>query len=446
MRTAPFDLLHAIRSTIRADSDPSRQALFATLTRSRASAGAARRVHAWLGTSWLSTAFVSLYGLRAFLSVHAPRREPFLLTIAVHANAARQVDRVAGWFPDRDCARVASGSRGVARPAIVARLMSLVLSGSRVWRALRIIHRVNGRYDFLVTCRTAACVAWYARGDSILRRNRPHVVVVSSDTNPEEVAFTAAARARRVPTVFIAHSFPTPNSPPLVFDLSLLEGEAALAARRRRGRVAGDVYLLGLEGPSSPMQPERLAVASPVIGIFTPKAVSWSCLAEVIEGCRSRIGAREIVIRWHPSMLEPPRLDHVVPDPSGLSISAPSDTLDEVAARCSWIIADLNSNVHLPVLRLGIPTIAIAGLGGHRDTNEDVCGFLANGVVYPPVDSIASLSLEDAATFYGPGYETRLARYDAAYLRDAAGLEAGARGAIERLARSRTPAGGSHEA
>ena len=38
-------------------------------------------------------------------------------------------------------------------------------------------------------------------------------------------------------------------------------------------------------------------------------------------------------------------------------------SLADVARTCDWVIADENSNVHLEVLKLGIPTLAIRRLG-----------------------------------------------------------------------------------
>ena len=62
-------------------------------------------------------------------------------------------------------------------------------------------------------------------------------------------------------------------------------------------------------------------------------------------------------------MLEEPRLDEWLADTSGIVESARTADLTDVAQRCDWVIADENSGVHLPVLKLGIPTIAIKNLG-----------------------------------------------------------------------------------
>ena len=41
------------------------------------------------------------------------------------------------------------------------------------------------------------------------------------------------------------------------------------------------------------------------------------------------------------------------------------------------MIADENSNVHLPVLKLGIPTVAVKGLGLYPESRSDMYGFAA---------------------------------------------------------------------
>src|SRR4029078_2595344 len=132
-------------------------------------------------------------------------------------------------------------------------------------------------------CRSSAAIAWYARTKALLSEHRPGAILVSSDSNPEEVGFTAAGAASGVPRIFVSHAYPTPFSPPLNFDLSILEGEAAVRARQRRGAGAGDVVLAGVEGDSAPLDLARFDRAKPVIGIFTPKAISWPALAAVID-------------------------------------------------------------------------------------------------------------------------------------------------------------------
>ena len=263
------------------------------------------------------------------------------------------------------------------------RLVS-VASVRALSRSLRIIRALDRRYGFLVACRSAAAIAWYARTKHILVEHRPGAVLVSSDSNPEEVGFTAAAAALAIPRVFVSHAYPTPFSPPLNFSLSILEGDAAVRSRMRSGSISGDVVLAGVDGDSAPLDLGRFDRKTPVIGIFTPKAISWPTLAAIIDDCRRVCGASRIVIRWHPSRSNTPiRHLHSLSDLSGVEESPMSAALPDVARRCDWVIADENSNVHLPVLKLGIPTVVVKGLGLYPESRSDMYGFAAAGIVFP---------------------------------------------------------------
>jgi hypothetical protein len=216
----------------------------------------------------------------------------------------------------------------------------------------------------------------------------------------------------------------------LDFSLSILEGEAAVDARRRRGPIKGEILLAGIEGDSAPMDPERFKRANPAIGIFAPKAIAWPVMAATIEDCRRLFNARQIVIRWHPNMLEPPRLDRVLKDLSGIVESPRTAVLSDVVRQCDWVIADENSNVHLPVLKLGVPTIAIKRLGRYPESRADLYGFAAGRVVFPPVTSIRDVRADALVTFFSHGWRARFQQYDASYLRPCDAIGSEVRGAI----------------
>jgi hypothetical protein len=406
-------LLRAIRIVIRADSDPVRQALFANLRQSSIAARLVFTLHEALGRGSLAALLVSCYGGIFFLTI-CPNRNAGarILVVARHANARRQVRRVASWVGEQRCGWVGTGVGGVRGPYGFARR-----TVQRFRRAFRIVRRVDRTYGFLVACRVAGAVAWYSRASAILASRKPSAVLVSSDSNPEELGFASAARARGIPTVFISHAYPTPLSPVLDFSLSILEGEAEVQARSRKGPIRGRVVCAGLEGESAPLDVMRVERPNPVVGIFTPKAVSWPTLAAIIADCRQHLHARQIIIRWHPSMIEPPRLGHVLADLTGIVESSPKATVWEVAGLCDWVIADENSGVHLPVLKLGIPTVAIKHLGLYPDSRSDLYGFAANDIVYPAISSIREVSAASLEAFFSGQWAARFQKYDAAYLR-----------------------------
>jgi hypothetical protein len=425
-------LLRAVRVVVRADSDPARQALFRNLKQASLPVRLVVSLHDLLSGTIGATLLVACYGLGFFLSIAPPlnRRARFLL-IARHANARRHVARVAAWIGEQECGWVGTRAWPLGRGGLAVR---------RAGRVLDIIRRIDRRHGFLVSSRVAALVAWYSRGRSIIAAGKPEAVIVSSNSNPEEVGITSAARALRVPTVFIAHAYPTPFSPPLDFSLSILEGEGAVQAYCRKGPITGQVLLAGLDGESAPLDVSRMRRERPVIGLFTPKAIAWPTFKDIVDDCRNHCGSSRIVIRWHPSMLEPPRLGNIIDDLADIRETPRSATLEEVAAQCDWVVADENSGVHLPVLRLGIPTIPVKRLGLYPPTHSDLYGFVANRVVYPAVAAIREVQVDELAEFYSGGWTARFQRYDASYLRPSAITAEEVRRVIAGLSRPASPA------
>ncbi len=432
-----LSLLRVLRTVIRADSDPARQALFGNLMRSRRSVRLVYRLHERLGGGRAAALLVSCYGLAAFLGVAPPRnRRARVVALAVHENARYQVSRLIEWIGAADCDWVRSGVRALVRPAGVAAAAALVARGGAA-APFRVVRAIDRRHGFLVACRAAAAIAWYGRARALLAAHRPGAVLVSSDSNPEEIAFVAAARALAIPQVFVSHAYPTPYSPPLDFTLSILEGTAAVDARRRKGPVRGDVLLAGIFGESAPIDVGRFARPTPVIGVFTPKAIAWPAFAAVIDDCRRHYRAARIVIRWHPSMLEPPRLAAVLGDVAGVVESPRGASLVEDARQCDWVVADENSNVHLPVLKLGIPTIAVRRLGLYPDSRSDLYGFIAAGVVFAAADRLRDVDPATLAAFFSECWPARFREYDASYLRATEVARSEVRHAIGRLVEPR---------
>jgi hypothetical protein len=426
-------LLRVVRLVIRLDSDPARQALFAKLVQARRLVRLAFRAHERIAGSWASALLISCYGFATFLRVARPRRRGArVLIVASHVNARQHVTRIAGWIGDAECAWVRTGLHALLTRSVFGGI-ALLLSRRRVIEALRIIRWIDARHGFLVSCRAAGAIAWYARSKAILDAYRPAAILVSSDSHPEEMGFALAARTLGVSQIFVAHAYPTAISPPLDFSLSILEGEAAVEARRRKGLIKGAVVLAGVEGDSQPMDASRLVRPNPVIGIFPPKAISWDTMAAVIEECRRHYQARHIVIRWHPNMLEPPQLTRLLGDVRDIVETPRSGTVQDAARQCDWVVGDENSNVHLPVMKLGIPTIAVRHLGVYSESRSDQYGFVASGIVYPPLDAIRDVDPQAVIAFYTTCWATRFARHDAAYFRSSAAVGADVQAAVRAL-------------
>ena len=94
----------------------------------------------------------------------------------------------AGDFVDRPgrLRLAAHGAGALFSPSSAAGIVVLVTRG-RLVTAFRVVRRIDRRHGFLVSCRAAAAIAWYARSKEILSRHRPGAVLVSGDSHPEEV-------------------------------------------------------------------------------------------------------------------------------------------------------------------------------------------------------------------------------------------------------------------
>lgn len=430
-------LLRAVQIVIRTDSDPARQALFTAMLKDSLAARVVSRVHGMMGRR-AAALLVSVYGVAAYLMTAPPRRRgAHIAVLARHANARRQVTIVGSWIGADECGTLRTGRAALISGSMLSALAGAIGAG-RLAQIFRIVGRIDRRFGFLVACRVAGAIGWYARSRRILQAQRPAGVLVSSDAQPEELAFVAAARRVGIPTIFASHAYPTPLSPPLAFNLSILEGEAEAEARRRIGPVRGAIVLAGIPGESAAMDASRLSRSAPAIGIFTPKAVSWPVLRSIITECRQHCGARRIVIRWHPSMLERPHLDDLAGGPGELVVSPAEARLVDVARDCDWVIADENSHVHLPVLKLGIPTVAFR-LGVYPESRADQYGLIASRIVFPRMQTLADLDVASASAFFSECWADRFARYDAAYLRPANAIADDVRSAVWRVCGGEEP-------
>ena len=432
-------LLRVVRTVIRADSDPTRQILFANLMEAQLVVRLVYGVHTRVRGTWAGAALVSCYGLAALLTSAPARNERArVVVLAKHQNARRQVARIVSWIGAAECGWVRTGPRALLSGSSLGGV-ALGLSQRRLRRTVRVMSGIDRRHGFLVSCRAAGAIAWYGRAKAMLSAHRPGAILVSSDSNPEEVGFDGAARALAIPRVFVSHAYPTPLSPPLDFSLSILEGEAAVNARRQKGPIRGDVLLGGIEGESAALDSSRFSRPHPTVGIFTPKAIAWPALIAVIDDCRHYFAASRIIMRWHPSMLQPPRLASQLDDDTGIVESPRTATLEEVTRQCDWVVADENSNVHLQVLKLGTPTVAVSGLGLYPKSHADQYGFAANGIVYPPVSSIRDVDPAGLAAFFAGAWATRFRQYDASYLRPPEEVAAEVRHAILGLVDGAAP-------
>ena len=222
-------LFKVLRDVTHADSDPVRQALFEHLRKTNPVVKLVWQIHRRLGPSHLSSLMVFLFGVKSYLTPEVSVRDANkALVVTVHENSRKQARQIASWIGEESVAWLRLGPRQLLSPGTYGRLFK-ALPRCRTWmRFYRMADRANRRHDFLISCRATSALFSYVRAREIFQRFAPSGVILSSDSNPEPLAFARAASAFGIPTVFISHAYPTPVSPGLQFTLSILEGEAAL--------------------------------------------------------------------------------------------------------------------------------------------------------------------------------------------------------------------------
>lgn len=412
-------LLKALRAAIHADSSPTRQDIFNTLRQKNALINFVISTHKLLGKSYFSTAMVSIYGLKSLLFMYpdSSNHRPEIVSIASQKNARRRLAEIREIIGPSYINDLNVGKSAVLRLDNLKYIHENLFYQKKITKLFNVIHQINRRYDFLVSCRTTSVIGCYIRARRHLVSLRPHAVLFASDSNPEELGLIYSAQSLMTPTIFASHAYPTSLSLPLEYDLSILEGQAALEKYKEKSQPSGKAILAGLSGPSRPMNVSGLQKKEPVVGIFTPKTVNWPEFTKIINECHAVYNAQSVLIRWHPSLLERRPIKDLVTNPDRVIETSVKESAGGVAQVCDWVITDANSNVHLDVLKMGTPTISVEGMRPMREENSDIYGFVANGLIYPPVSSLAELDMQKVTVFYSGRWVDKFRYYDANYLR-----------------------------
>lgn len=414
-----IQLLKATRASISADSSSTRQDIFKTLVRNNPIINLVVILHNFLDGTFLSTLMVSLYGIKSAIKMMPPSSvtSQTILSIASQSNAGRKIQEISEIIGGDTIKPINLTSKSIMTKSTMLYLISALASAKLLIKYFKTIDVINNKYDFLVSCRVASTIGSYLRSDFILSRSPANCVMVSSDSNPEELGTIYSAKNLSKKVIYLSHAYPTALSSPLEYDLSIVEGQAALDQYARKAEPIGNVLLAGLPGESRYMKSELLLKANPIIGIFTPKTLNWEIFNSIINECLFDLNAKEILIRWHPSLLDHKSIKSIIVSDGRVKDTPTNYTAAQVADYCDWIITDANSNVHLDVLRIGKPTISIQGLRPLRHENNDIYEFVSNGLIFPPAKCIKEIDLKDASIFYSGEWCNNLKYYDANYLK-----------------------------
>jgi hypothetical protein len=403
----------AVKIVAKKDAGAFRQQIFAELTRRKWVIRFVMSVHRILGKSWLSTALVALYGLKSFMAIGMPRVHGSILTTARYRNEERQLDYLSQVCGKGLFSRIDLNLATLFNPFNWGAALLALLRPHGVARYLKIVHQYNQGGDFLVACRVASTVGYFARFLRLLKGSSATATLVTSDSNPYAMGLSYAGRALGLKSIYITHGH-IPDSPPVLdFDLSILDGQAVLDVYRESGPEPGVVVFKGAEGDYRPMDVSGLQNShSMTVGVFLSLLVDWESFANVLERLQSTLNPKKLILRLHPNQLMQDPIAHKIAARwDNLRLSNGHSILNDDAGECDLVFA-AGSSCHLSVLKFGVPTVSLSGLDV---VPHDFYRFIGRGIV-PHVDTIDELDVAWVGNFFSqPDWVARFHVFDAAY-------------------------------
>lgn len=216
----------------------------------------------------------------------------------------------------------------------------------------------------------------------MLRQQLPGSLTFSNDHNVKNRALLHAARKLGIPTIYLQHASVSADFPPLLFDLSLLDGKDALDKYRQSGPVAGRTELTGI-AKFDPYAQKRKPVPARVgsIGICANLQDDAQGLITVAKRILAKLPHVKVNFRAHPRDQRHFDLPRQVYE---------SDTRKEkifdFLLRCDVIVA-CNTSTHLEAITMNIPSIYFE-FG--PVSISDYYGYVRNGLV-PHARNISDL-------------------------------------------------------
>ncbi|MDX6771081.1 MAG: hypothetical protein SF051_16235 [Elusimicrobiota bacterium] len=404
------ELLQALRIVRRKDSDEFRQFVFAELSSRKPGI---RAVLAVYGASpfFLKAAMVWLWGFASTLKLRGIESATTALAVYAYRNEERQIEFIADSFKGLELQKIKVEAFRIGHLLNLAGSLKLVNL-----KQFRLAARFAKRNDFLVSCRLAETLMFYAKAVVELRDSGVKLVVVSSDTNPYAMGYAFAARRSGIKSLYINHGHIPEGPPRLVCDISLLDGNALADLYKRAGPPAGRIFFKGVEGEFRALNLDALDEREPVIGVFLSLVTDAEKLLRVIEDITRRFDPKKIVLRPHPNeVIRNHRLIGALRENPRIEVSPASAVAIEDLKKCHFIFA-ASCSVHLTALRFGVPTIHVDGLDA---VPHDFYPFVSRGIV-PYFRSVDDVDLDAVKKFYQGDWSERFRYFDESYGQDAA--------------------------
>ena len=148
-----FNLLRVVQYTLKTFTLATHTDVFNVLRRRKCLIGLVYAIHKALRPTFLSTLMIAAYGSKSYLAMRCSvTPQARFLGTGVWCNERRHISHVAGCIGPDAVACAEFGLRHLASLQAVQAAWHALRHPGRAWRYLRIVHRLNRRYDFMPAC------------------------------------------------------------------------------------------------------------------------------------------------------------------------------------------------------------------------------------------------------------------------------------------------------
>jgi hypothetical protein len=408
-----FNLLRIVQYTIQTFTLPTHTDVFDVLRRRKPVIGIVCAVHSALKPTFLSTLMIAAYGAKSYLALKCqPQPSRKILATGVWANERRHIDHVADCVGGDLVARLEFGLRYLACMQAVRAAWHAIIHPRTAWRCLKIVHRLNRRWDFMPACMATMALCYYFRFLHEIGKTGVQAVLTTSYYSPDGVALFYAARKLGRKTIYFAHAFTPPDFMPLKldFDLAVLPSPQVLKNCQYRPRGHGKIAYLGVGGKFSPMRLETLKPTGMRVGIFLSAPVNDDAFPEILRRIQKAFEPSSLLVRPHPVSLTQSNLHPFIEAYPHAHITIGTKLADDACA-CDLALVGA-STATLELLRMGLPCVYYAPF---ELIDYDYAGFIASGIALETKE-FKDIVVDNLKTFYESlQWKERFLEYDPFY-------------------------------
>lgn len=213
-------------------------------------------------------------------------------------------------------------------------------------------------------------LGYYYESKRVLKELSPIGIVFANDHLVAARCMILAAKKTKIKTIYLQHASVTKDFPPLIFDLSLLEG---LDSSLKYEVKSGLVKLIGMPKLDKHLKYSNTSDNVSFIGIAINPLDNQLLVLKLINDIINKSSTFTIILRPHPAIT----IDFIIPD--GVEISnSKVESAFEYLSRIQLNISG-DSSIHLEAIALNVVSVY------YKFTTSaltlDYYGFLKNGLL-----------------------------------------------------------------